>query len=210
MDVGVFGGTFDPVHLGHLIVAEEVRVQVGLDRVLFVPAGEPWLKARRPVSAACHRVAMVEAAIAHGANFGLSQVDVARDGPTYTVDTLTELREELGMGARLHLILGMDALNELGRWHEPRRLFQLASLIGVSRPLCDRFAPESLNEIIEGASEKVTIVEGLSIGISGTDIRRRIARGLSIKYLVPEPVERYILDHGLYVGGGRGLDDPGK
>ncbi len=119
MKIGVFGGTFDPIHLGHLIVADEAWERLELDEVLFIPAGRPWIKAGTPVSAACHRMAMVEIAVRPTPWFRAVDLDVKRPGPTYTLDTLLELRSELGEEAGLYLILGLDAVQDMARWHQP-------------------------------------------------------------------------------------------
>ncbi len=198
MKVGIFGGTFDPIHLGHLIAAEEARTVLDLDTVIFIPAGNPWFKVDWHITPARHRVAMVDLAIESNHRFQASDIEIRRDGPTYTVHTLEELRKRLGDDAELYLILGADALRELDRWHEPARLFELATIVGMSRPGSEGFDLNELDAIIPGASERVLWVEGPQIGISGTDIRRRVAEGRSIKYRVPEAVEAYIYQNGLY------------
>ena len=196
--LGVFGGTFDPVHVGHLIVAEEARERLGLDRVLFVPAGQPWFKTERPVSAVHHRMAMVEAAVAANPSFEVSDMEVAREGPSYSVDTLAELRGCSGDGSELYVLLGIDALGEIDRWNEPARVFELARVVGLSRPGSQAFAAGTLEAIKAGASQEVILMEGPLIGISGTDIRERVSLGRSIKYRVSDVVEAYIYKHGLY------------
>ena len=201
LKVGVFGGTFDPIHLGHLVKAEEARETLCLDQVLFIPAGQPWLKADRQITAAHHRTAMVQLAITSNARFRESPIEVTRDGPSYTVDTLEELTSRIGPDAELHLIVGTDALQEIERWRQPERLFGLAMVAAVARPDRGDFDARFLDRISPGASNRVRMIEGVPVGISGTDIRRRVAAGQSIKYLVPEPVEEYIYQHGLYGAG---------
>jgi nicotinate-nucleotide adenylyltransferase len=197
--IGVFGGTFDPIHLGHLIVADEARETLCLDEVLFIPAGQPWLKATTPVSAACHRMAMVELAVRSDPRFRADDIEVNRPGATYTVDTLTELQLKAGEVAELYLILGLDSLKELARWHEPARLFDLCTVVGMSRPGVSDFDVEALNSISPDASKRVVLVEGPLVSISGTDLRRRVSEGLSIRHRVPKAVEEYIREHGLYL-----------
>ena len=198
MRVGVFGGTFDPIHVGHLIVAEEARVSLELDEVLFVTAGQPWLKESRKITEGRHRMAMVERAVESNANFRSSDVEINRPGPTYTVDTLAEMRHNLGQRATLYLILGLDSFRELHRWHHPERLFQMCKMVGVSRPGSQDLDLRALDDITPGASAGVTLLETPLIGVSAADIRRRLSEGMSIKYQVPECVEDYIYEHGLY------------
>lgn len=129
MNIGVMGGAFDPIHLGHLIVAEEIRARLNLSEVLFVPAGQPWLKLNTPISAAEHRVEMVHLAITDKHYFKLSTMEIERAGPSYTVDTIAELKAQLGAEDKLFFILGWDSLAELPRWHEPSRLITMCYLV---------------------------------------------------------------------------------
>ena len=198
MKLGVFGGTFDPVHLGHLIIASEVTERVGLDRVLFVPAGDPWLKSDQKVSAADHRVEMVRLAISDDARFEPSAIEIERPGPTHTVDTVEALRQQYGEGAELHLILGADLVGELGRWYEAWRLLEQVMLIVVSRPGFEELDVEALKAAHSPAASGIVFVEGLGVGISSTGIRDRVTTGRSIRDLVPWRVEQYIQEHSLY------------
>ena len=199
MNIGVLGGTFDPVHIGHLIVAEEVRVQLRLAEVLFVPAGQPWLKLNSSISAAEHRVEMVRLAIAGKPCFKLSTVEIERPGPSYTIDTITELREQLGVGDELFFILGCDNLARLSQWKETSRLIKMCYLVVVPRPGYAFPSLESLEALIPGLSRNVVLLDKPEVDIDATEIRSRVAQGLSISQLVPEPVERYIKQHGLYI-----------
>ena len=194
--LGVFGGTFDPVHMGHLIAAEDARAVLRLDEVLFVPAGEPWFKSYRRITPARHRLAMVRLAARDNPRFGVSDMEIRREGPSYTIDTLAELRHARP-DAELFVILGVDALREIDRWRNPRLLFQMATVVGMARPGAS-MDPSVLNAAIPGASERLRLVDSALIDISGTDIRRRVADGASIRYRVPLAVERYIRDHRLY------------
>ena len=198
MKLGVFGGTFDPIHVGHLIIAQEAAVEACLDRVLFVPAGQPWLKAGTSVSAGRHRLEMTRRAVALNDRFDVSTVEVDRPGPTYTADTLEELRGGMDAADSLHFILGMDSLENLHRWSRPERLFELCTIVAVSRPGHRDFDLQALENICVGASAGVATVAGPGIGISAAEVRRRVARGLPITHWVPRTVEEYIYENGLY------------
>ncbi len=198
MKIGVFGGTFDPIHLGHLVVADEAREALGLDQVLFIPAGRPWVRAGTPVSAACHRMAMVEMAVRSTPWFRAVNLDVKRPGPTHTVDTLLELRSEFGGEADLYLILGLDAVQDMARWHEPAQIFELCTVVGMSRPGVLDLDRAALEAVAPNAADRVVLVEGPLVSLSGTDLRRRVKEGRSIRHRVPEAVEAYIHEHGLY------------
>ena len=196
MRLGIFGGTFDPIHHGHLVAAEEARCVLGLDRVLIVPAGQPPHKADRPVTAAAHRVAMVELAIAGNPHFTLSRVDLDRPGPHYSVDMVTLLRRDRGAGD-VYLIVGMDSLMELPTWHKAERLVGLCYVVGVNRPgYTYDLAP--LERFVPGISAHIRIIDAPQLEISSHELQDRIRRGLPIKYQVPEAVEQYIAQHRLY------------
>ena len=198
MNVGVMGGTFDPIHNGHLIVAEETRVRLNLAEILFVPAGLPWLKTDRAISAAEHRMQMVRLAIAAKPGFKLSAMEIERTGPSYTVDTIAELQSQSGDGTQLFFILGWDSLAELPQWREPSRLIKMCYLVAVPRPGYPPPDLNSLEAVIPGLARRVTLLDKPEIDISASAVRDRVARGLSISHLVPEPVERYIREHELY------------
>jgi len=198
MNIGVLGGTFDPIHLGHLIVAEEVRRELSLAEILFVPANLPWLKAVSFVSAVEHRLEMVRLAIADKPYFKLSTVDIERGGPSYTVDTIADLRSQTGPEDELFFILGWDNLEEMPQWHEPARLIMMCRLVAVPRPGYPRPKLKSLESSIPGISKRVMLMDKPQIDISASDIRDRVAKGLSVRHLVPEPVNRYIKEHRLY------------
>ena len=199
MNVGVMGGTFDPIHKGHLIVADEARTCLDLAVVLFVPAGQPWLKMDSPISSTEHRVNMVRLAIADKPHFKLSTVEVERPGPTYTVDTMAELQIQFGVENNLYFILGWDNLNQLPQWREPSRLIKICHLVAV--PRVGYPAPDlaSLETVLPGLSQRVILLDEPRIDINASEIRRRVGRGLSIHHLVPEAVERYIKLHRLYL-----------
>ncbi len=196
MKLGVLGGTFDPVHLGHLVLAEQAREQLGLERVLWVPAGEPWRKGDALVTRGEHRVAMVAQAVADNPAFEVSTLEVERPGPTYTADTLAILRE-LHDGSELVFLLGSDALEDLPNWHQPTRIVELASL-GVACRGRDRLAGEALEGLLPGLASRVAWIDMPNIDISARELRQRAATGGSLRYLVPRDVEGYIREHGLY------------
>jgi nicotinate-nucleotide adenylyltransferase len=197
VNIGVLGGTFDPIHIGHLVVAEEARIKLGLSEVLFVPAGQPWLKQDRDITPAVHRVEMVRRAIADNPYFKLSTLEVDRPGPSYTMDTLTLLQDQLSREASLFFILGRDTLAELPLWKEPRKVIQLCRL--VVPPRLGSRDLRHLEEAIPGLLERVIQLDMPVIGISSSEIRQRIARGLPVRYLVPAEVEKYITEQGIYL-----------
>ena len=198
MKVGIFGGTFDPVHVGHLLLAEEARVVLALNEVLFIPTGQPWLKAGTKVGEGRHRMAMVELAVAANPGFRASDMEIRRPGPTYTVDTLTVLRDELGPSVELYVILGIDAVNDLGRWHLPERIFELGTVVAAPRPGSQSLDARALDSVSSGASQKIMLLDTPLVGVSGRGIRRRVCNGQSIRYMVPDSVAAYIHAQGLY------------
>jgi nicotinate-nucleotide adenylyltransferase len=188
--IGVMGGTFDPIHHGHLVAASEVADRFGLDEVIFVPTGEPWQKTHRDVSPAEDRYLMTVVATASNPRFQVSRIEIDRGGPTYTVDTLTELHTAIP-DAQLFFITGADALEQILSWRKVEELFRWAHFVGVTRPgyeLDDDHLPEGV----------VTLVEVPAMAISSTDCRRRVAEGRPVWYLVPDGVVQYISKRGLY------------
>ena len=188
--LGVMGGTFDPVHHGHLVAASEVASVFGLDEVVFVPTGHPWQKSHRAVSPAEHRYLMTVIATASNPRFTVSRVDIDRDGPTYTIDTLRELRQQRG-GAELYFITGADALEQIIGWKNSDDLFSLAHFVGVTRP----------GHRLSGAglpADRVSLMEVPAMAISSTDCRDRVAKGEPVWYLVPDGVVQYIAKYNLY------------
>jgi len=188
------GGTFDPVHHGHLVAASEVQAWFDLDEVVFVPTGQPWQKDGRQVSAAEDRYLMTVIATASNPRFWVSRVDIARGGPTYTIDTLRDLRSQLP-DAELYFITGADALGDIFTWRDAGEVFELAHFVGCTRP---GYAMDA--STLEGIPrEQVTIVEIPALAISSSDCRDRTARGEPVWYLVPDGVVQYIAKHALYV-----------
>jgi nicotinate-nucleotide adenylyltransferase len=196
VNIGVLGGTFDPIHIGHLIIAEEARIKLGLAEVLFVPTGQPWLKQDRDTTPAVHRVEMVRRAIADNPSFKLSTLEVDRSGPSYTVNTLELLQDQLGSETSLFFILGRDTLAELPLWKEPREVIQLCRL--VVPPRLGSRDLRHLEEAIPGLLARVVQLDMPVIGISSSGIRHRLAKGMSIRYLVPPGVEEYIAKQRMY------------
>ncbi|MEX0785209.1 MAG: nicotinate-nucleotide adenylyltransferase [Dehalococcoidia bacterium] len=194
--LGVLGGTFDPPHAAHLVLAEQARELLALDRVLWVPAGEPWRKADRAITPAEHRVQMVRLAIAGNEAFELSTLELERDGPSYSVDTLAALRE-LRPEDELVFVMGEDALHDLPNWREPERIIELAQL-GVAAREGLRTSPEQLDGLLPGLAGRVLWITMPRLDISATDLRERAAAGRSLRYLVPDAVARYIAQQAIY------------
>lgn len=212
---GVFGGTFDPIHIGHLRCAEEARERLRLDRILFIPAADPPHKPHRRITPAVQRLAMVRRATAGNGAFQASGIELERRGPSYTVDTLRSLRLRLGPQARLVLLLGLDAFRDIGTWKEYRTLFTLADLAVWSRPPGFRGRTRGLLPVaaraefcyavdqatlIHRTGTRIHFLTVTALDISASDIRQRLRRGQSVRYLLPAAVERYVSREGLYRG----------
>ena len=180
--IGVFGGTFDPVHFGHLAIANAALEELGLDRIMFVPTRRSPLKPEAPLASANDRLAMLEAATRDEPRFGVSRLELDREGPSYTVDTLEALRDQ----GQLFLIVGSDAYAEFDRWRDPARIRSLATVVVVARP----GAPN--------APGNIPVLDTPLMDISSRELRARAARGRSLRYLVPEVALRYIEEHRLY------------
>jgi len=195
--LGVFGGTFDPVHIGHLIIAEEARVRMALDRVLFVPAKVSPLKLGHSFAPGWARLQMLEVAVEDNARFLVSDVDLRRDGPSFTVDTLRAIKNQYGSETQLFFIMGTDSLCGLKTWHRPQEILSLTRIIAVSRPGFD-LDWQVLEDQVPGVSSATDLLETISLGISSTDIRARLQQGLPIRYQIPAAVESYIRQHHLY------------
>ncbi len=197
MNIGVLGGTFDPIHNGHLLVAAEVRKRLNLAKVIFVPAGQPYFKQASPVSLAKHRLEMVKLAISDKPCFALSTLEIERPGPSYAVETLAGLKDLL-QADELFFILGWGSLTELPQWKEPSRIIKLCQLVVVPRPGYKLPDLKALESKIPGLSGRLILMDKPRIDVSASDIRGRVSQGLSISQLVPQAVERYIKQHELY------------
>jgi nicotinate-nucleotide adenylyltransferase len=189
--IGVMGGTFDPIHHGHLVAASEVARFFSLDEVVFVPTGRPWQKEDREVSPSEDRYLMTVIATASNPRFTVSRIDIDRGGPTYTIDTLRDLRAERGDAAEFFFITGADALSRMMSWQDVKELFALAHFVGCTRP-GHRLTGQGLPE------DQVSLVEIPALAISSTDCRQRVAAGAPIWYLVPDGIVQYIAKRRLY------------
>ncbi len=196
--VGLLGGTFDPIHWGHLIMAEEARQGAGLDQVLFLPAAEPPHKVGQAITPIGHRLQMVQLAIASHPAFALSRLDVDRPGPHYSVDMVRLFLERAPAGTEVFFLVGADSLEDMPTWKDPARLLDLCRVLAMNRPGHEPDL-DALAQVLPAVRERVQVLPMPLIGISGTDIRRRVREGRSIRYLVPEEVRQYILAHGLYL-----------
>ena len=199
--VGVLGGTFDPVHYGHLVIAEEVYAALDLAEMVFVPAGHPPHKPESLLAAAHHRLAMLELAVAGNPHFSISRVDLERPGPSYTVETLRLLRQQWGEQTALYFLIGWDSLEDFLTWRDPAGILEhISYLVAVRRP---GYTEESgyrasLEARLPGMMQRLLVVPAPQLEISSTDLRERVAEGRPIKYQLPERVEQYIEQYNLY------------
>ena len=197
--VGVLGGTFDPVHRGHLEIAQRARDEAALDLVIIVPAGQPRLKSAEPTASASHRVEMLRLAIDGYDGFELSDIEVRRTGPSLTVETLQELYTELDTTVDLHFIMGLDVLERFHEWVEPERVVEWTRLLAVSRPGYAGFDWDGFYALNPYALGRVDCIDFAAIDVSGSELRSRLAAGMPVDGLLPVAVERYIRENGLYV-----------
>ena len=201
--VGISGGTFDPIHYGHLIIAEQVREAMALDVIIFIPAGTPPHKVESGVTVPEKRYEMVNSAISSNPYFKISDMEIERQGYTYTVDTLKQLRNVYGNDAELFFIIGADVVAEFHTWKDYENIFGLCNFVAVMRPGFDK---ENIIKDIQNLEERfkarIDMVDAPLIDISSTYVRERVAQGKTIRYLVPQCVERYIEKQGLYIGKG--------
>lgn len=195
--IGLFGGTFDPVHIGHLILATEAFEQLGLDRILLIPAADPPHKQGQRISSVTDRIRMLQLAIAPLAYLEISRVDVDRPGPHFTIDTLRILRECWGKYVELFFLMGLDSLRDLPTWHQPQQLGNVCRLVAFERAGVS-IDWHALEQAIPGLKQQVTLLEMPELEISGSTIRRRLEDCRSIRFWVPDPVRAYIYDHALY------------
>jgi nicotinate-nucleotide adenylyltransferase len=198
VNTAVLGGTFDPVHNGHLAVAAEVSARLAPAEVIFMPAGLPWLKMDQRITPATDRLEMLRLAIRGDARYRLSTAETDRSGPTYTLDTILALKSRVSPPSGLYFIIGWDKLQELPRWYKPRELIKLCKLVAV--PRAGYSAPDltALERDLPGVSRRVILLDKPNMDISSSMIRERVIMSLPINHLVPPPVEAYIKEHHLY------------
>ena len=198
MKIGVLGGTFDPVHLGHLAIAEEARLSQGLSEVIMVPAGQPVMKPDEYVTPAEHRLNMLRLAIEGKPGLRVSDIEILRSGPSYTVDTIAQMRNSSGANVDLYFIIGWDSLAQLPEWREPSRIIEMCRLIAVPRPGYRRPDMGKLERKIPGISGKTILLDKPLIDVSASAIRKILASGESVERFVPAPVAEYIRKYNLY------------
>ena len=198
MNIGILGGTFDPVHLGHLSIADAAMDQAKLERVLFIPAGQPRLKQAEPSASVDQRLEMVRLAIQDHPGFDIADIEAHRPGPTYTVDTLVELSAKLGPTANLYFILGMDVLGQLDRWKDPEQVLELCRLLVLDRPGEQDFNWARFYEKVSAAQGRVQVVTAPLVDVSATELRRQAAAGEPLAGQVPNAVAVYIRQQDLY------------
>ena len=199
--IGVIGGTFDPIHYAHLAIAEEAYCALKLERILFVPAGQPPHKTGYSITPVHHRLAMLKLALVGNPHFALSMVDLQRSGPSYTVETLRFLRQDLGPGAQCYFIIGGDSLRDLPTWRDPAGILEQATIVALTRPGYKGIqdVQKQLEVRLPALHSRLVTVEGPLMEISSTELRRRVSEGRPIKYQTPEAVEDYIFQHHLYM-----------
>ena len=200
MDTGILGGTFDPVHHGHVAIAREAQKRLGLERVIFVPARQPWLKVDREITPANHRVRMLEEVIADYPCFEISTIEIESGMPSYTVDTLRILQGQLGIEANLFFLMGWDSLAELPKWKEPARLVRMCRLVAFTRAKVELPDLEALEVAVPGISLSAILLDMPPVDISSSDIRERVAQKLPVDHMVTDKVQKYIAEHNLYRG----------
>jgi nicotinate-nucleotide adenylyltransferase len=201
MKIGVLGGTFDPVHVAHIAMAEKAREALELDEVLLVPAGQPMYKVNRAITPAMHRVAMLQLAVKGKPGLAVSAMELDRPGPSYTVDSIAQLRK-YEPGSEIYFILGSDSLAQLPDWREPARLVAMCRLVALARTGYPRPDMKKLEGKVPGINKKVIFLDWQDIDVSATDIREKVSQGKSVDGLVPRPVAEYIKKHKLYLNAG--------
>ncbi len=196
--IGVFGGTFDPIHIGHLILAAEARHQLQLDQIVLAPAGDPPHKPDSPISPLHHRLAMCRLAVADDNEISISLIDAERPGPHYTSDMLRLFRERVGAKAQLYFLMGLDSLRDLPTWHEPEWLVRNCRLAALRRHDVE-IDWEGLEKELPGVRERVIVLDMPELDVASSSLRERVRTGQPIRYQVPRAVERYIREQGLYL-----------
>lgn len=196
--IGIMGGTFDPIHIGHLVTAEAVRIEYRLDKVLFVPAGNPPHKQDVKVTPCMHRYIMTVMAVCSNLNFEVSSIELDRPGPSYTIDTVLSLISQYGEKTEFYFITGTDAIQELPTWGKVHQLLELCHFVAATRPGCVSTIDHVIKQLGSQGRQRIHRLATPELEISSTDIRERVKLGRSIKYIVPENIENYILKEGLY------------
>lgn len=196
--IGIMGGTFDPIHIGHLVTAETVRLAFALDKVIFVPAGLPPNKQNALITPIRHRYIMTVMATYSNPNFFVSSIEMDRPGPSYTIDTLKEFCTLYGNATKFFFITGSDAVTDLPTWKDINNLLNICEFVVAARPGCSITVDKAINYFDEQQRQRIHRFATKELEISSTDIRERVKKGFSIKYIVPESVENYILKQGLY------------
>ncbi len=196
--VGILGGTFDPIHVGHLMMAEAVRDEYGLEEILFIPAASPPHKPASQVTAAHHRYLMTVLATCSNPHFKVSDIEMKRPGPSYSIDTVYALRRERGADTEFFFLIGTDVIAEIATWDRVEELLGLCRFIAASRPGAEPDLARLRRELGDPGAERIHPLATPELSISSTDIRQRVRRGASIKYIVPAAVEQYIIKEGLY------------
>ncbi|BBB89736.1 MAG TPA: nicotinate-nucleotide adenylyltransferase [Methylomusa anaerophila] len=197
--IGIMGGTFDPIHIGHLVTAEAVRMEYDLSKVLFIPAGNPPHKQGSRVTPAVHRYTMTVMATYSNPYYYVSAIELERSGPSYTIDTIRELINRYGVQAEFYFITGADAIRDLSTWKDIDQLLDLCYFVAATRPGSISYIDQVIKQFGVKGRQRIQRLATPELEISSTDIRERVKRGLSIKYIVPESVECYILKEGLYL-----------
>jgi len=198
--IGIPGGTFDPIHIGHLIIAQYALECLKLDKVVFIPSGKPPHKDSNSVTDAEHRYNMTAEAVFGNDQFEVSDLEINREGYTYTVDTLTQLRQLYGERAKLFFIIGADNIKEIVNWKDAEKLFGMCEFVAFMRPGFDDSYYKQIEDLRKTYKAEIHVIKAPLIDISSTMIRNRVAEGKSVKYMLPERVEKYIIKNGLYKG----------
>ena len=204
MNIGILGGTFDPIHIGHLGIATAASTQVGLDKILFIPAGHPRFKRAKPSASVVHRLKMVHLATNDIQGFEVCDIETSRPGPSYSVDTLVEIKANLPEQVNLFFIVGMDVLNQLHRWKDPERVRSLCQLLVLNRSGEQNFNWDEFYQRVPAAKRRIRNISSPIINVSATELRNKLATGKSISGLVPDVVAKYIFDQKLYLTIGEG------
>ncbi len=197
--IGILGGTFDPVHIAHLAMAERALMALQLDKVVFIPTGVPWMKGNIRVTKAMHRINMLSLALSDEPLFEISILETNRCGPSYTVDTLELLREEYGGQATMYFLMGSDTLNSFANWKSPRKVLDLANLVVFTRSDADNIAIILSNRVFEHWQDKIIEMNSVNMPISSRDIRNMIRNDMSVESKVPHKVVEYIAKEKLYI-----------